>query len=212
MPSFWDTYYRKPLEHIPWQHTQADWFTELVDNKHIGGETALDLGCGTGQKSIYLAKHGFRYVLGVDIAAQAISYARANAVAAGVSERCIFAVADLTAWTFAGADATFDFVLDWAAMHCLPEDALPTYAAHIAAVCAPGGRFLLRTFDTDDPQQRNFVETVDGISTHINLLTNVDLMRLFPDFHVVARNTSRPRTQTNYFFREALFQKEGGDR
>ncbi|MFA5926580.1 MAG: hypothetical protein WCT32_02175 [Patescibacteria group bacterium] len=45
-----------PLDQIPWQRTQADWSRHLVDGGTIKGKTALDLGCGTGKKSIYLAE------------------------------------------------------------------------------------------------------------------------------------------------------------
>ena len=64
MNTFWDKYYQKPLDEIPWQNTQADWFKELVDGGEISDNSALDLGCGTGKKSIYLAqKGGFKKVL-----------------------------------------------------------------------------------------------------------------------------------------------------
>ena len=49
----WEQYYKKtPLNEIPWQKTQADYFIKAVDKIKSG--TALDLGCGTGMKSIYL--------------------------------------------------------------------------------------------------------------------------------------------------------------
>lgn len=57
MDTFWDEYYQKPLDEIPWQNAPADWFKELVNNGTITGSQALDLGCGTGKKSVYLAKH-----------------------------------------------------------------------------------------------------------------------------------------------------------
>ncbi len=54
--NFWDDIYENtPLTDIPWQLTQADWFGELLDEGVLTGETALDLGCGTGIKSIRLA-------------------------------------------------------------------------------------------------------------------------------------------------------------
>src|SRR4030043_1814115 len=110
---YWDKFYEKPLEEIPWQNVQADWFKELVDNKTIKGSSSLDLGCGTGQKSIYLAKYGgFSEVTGVDISERAIEIANQNAKEAAV--RCKFVCDDVTKWSFVKAGNTFDFILDWA--------------------------------------------------------------------------------------------------
>ena len=47
---------------------------------------ALDLGCGTGTNSVYLAEHGWD-VTGVDFVPRAIRAARQKAAAAGVSPR-----------------------------------------------------------------------------------------------------------------------------
>src|SRR5438034_5336187 len=45
---------------------------------------ALDLGCGTGTDSVYLALHGWD-VTGVDMVPKALAAARRRAVVAGVS-------------------------------------------------------------------------------------------------------------------------------
>ena len=72
----WEKYYREtPLEKIPWQKTQADYFTKLIDSNRIKPGAALDLGCGTGMKSIYLAQKGFK-VTGIDISETAIKIAK----------------------------------------------------------------------------------------------------------------------------------------
>ena len=54
--AFWKRFYELPLDKIPWNRTQMDWFKELVDYGKISGTSAIDLGCGVGMKSIYLAK------------------------------------------------------------------------------------------------------------------------------------------------------------
>ena len=47
---------------------------------------ALDLGCGTGRNSVYLARHSWN-VTGVDFVEHAITLARARAVAEGMQIR-----------------------------------------------------------------------------------------------------------------------------
>ncbi|MGV0814417.1 class I SAM-dependent methyltransferase [Mycolicibacterium boenickei] len=56
--------------------------------------TALDVACGPGLGSVWLARRGLR-VWGVDVSAVAIDQARALAADHGVAERCRFEVADL---------------------------------------------------------------------------------------------------------------------
>ncbi|ORA39924.1 class I SAM-dependent methyltransferase [Mycobacterium aquaticum] len=55
---------------------------------------ALDIACGQGAGSIWLAQHGLD-VLGVDVSPVAIATARAWALQLGVADRCRFDVVDL---------------------------------------------------------------------------------------------------------------------
>lgn len=77
MKSFWENYYNRPVGQIPWNKSQADWFEKLIANGKIKGNTALDIGCGVGYKSIYLAEVcGFSSIVGVDISGKAIKIAQ----------------------------------------------------------------------------------------------------------------------------------------
>lgn len=55
---------------------------------------ALDVACGQGQGSVWLADRGLE-VVGVDVSPVAISHARLRAVEAGVDDRCHFEAHDL---------------------------------------------------------------------------------------------------------------------
>lgn len=56
--------------------------------------TALELACGAGQASVWLALRGLR-VHGVDVSPVAVAQARTLARRCGVARRCRFSVADL---------------------------------------------------------------------------------------------------------------------
>lgn len=58
-------------------------------------QRALDLCCGVGTMTLALAQH-FEQVLGVEIVADAITAAQANAQANGLSARCDFIAQDMT--------------------------------------------------------------------------------------------------------------------
>src|SRR5438128_3257238 len=79
---------------------------------------ALDLGCGTGTNSIYLAQHGWQ-TTGIDFVPRAINAARRKAAAAGVSPR--FIVGDVTRLTELGVGSGYDLLLDLGCFHSIPE-------------------------------------------------------------------------------------------
>src|SRR5207247_9380135 len=74
---------------------------------NLGGNRAIDLGCGTGANSIFLAEHGFT-VTGVDFSRVAVERAKADADAAGLADRARTLVADVPAERTEGADGPFD--------------------------------------------------------------------------------------------------------
>ncbi len=211
MQTFWDEYYKKPLEEIPWQHTQADWFKQIVDSNLIKGNSALDLGCGTGMKSIYLAKNSdFKKVVGVDISKQAIFYAKLNSQKEQTENICTFIDHDINDWSFIKNDDTFDFIIDWAAIHCLPKKDIQKYAENISNHCNSNGYFLVRFFSSDNNLKTFFKETISGVSFQINLFSEKEIKDLFPNFNIVMKNKSLPskaKTEQGYYFIELLMQK-----
>ncbi|NIP43326.1 MAG: methyltransferase domain-containing protein, partial [candidate division Zixibacteria bacterium] len=61
---------------IPWNRTHPpDMLVEMVEGGAVRPCRALDIGCGTGNYSLYLAGRGFE-VTGVDLSAGAIDLAR----------------------------------------------------------------------------------------------------------------------------------------
>lgn len=139
----WEKFYQKtPLEKIPWQKTQADYFLKLLRAKKLGQGKALDLGCGTGIKSIALAKKGFE-VTGIDISKTAIKHAKENAKKEKLEIN--FIVEDATDLSFLGNER-FDFVLDWANLHGIEEEKRNKYIREVAKYTKKGGKLLLRCF------------------------------------------------------------------
>src|SRR5215472_4067835 len=103
---------------------------------------ALDLGCGTGTDSIYLAGHGWD-VTGVDMVPEALAIACRNAAAKGV--RANFVQGDVTRLRDV-VQGAFDLLLDFGCFHTLPRDQRPVYVDCVSAVAAPAATFLLYGF------------------------------------------------------------------
>ncbi len=104
--------------------------------KHI---TALDVGCGAGQESIFLAKQGFR-VIGVDLSPEGLKIAEQNAKEAGVSiEWHLANVSDLPI-----AYHSIDLINDRGCFHVITDDQRTSYASSLAKVLKSGGKVFLR--------------------------------------------------------------------
>lgn len=100
---------------------------------------ALDLGCGTGRASIYLARLGWQ-VDGVDFVPQAIETARQRAEAAGVSG-ATFHVGPVTA--LPQLSGPYDLALDVGCAHSFSVEELTAYHAELQRLVRPGGIYLL---------------------------------------------------------------------
>jgi SAM-dependent methyltransferase len=104
---------------------------------------ALDLGCGTGTDSVYLARRGWD-VTGVDQVPRALALARRRAAAAGVTPR--FVSGDVTRLRDLGVGGRYALLLDFGCFHTLPADQRDAYVAGVSGVAAPGATLLLYGF------------------------------------------------------------------
>ena len=109
---------------------------------HPAGRS-LDLGCGTGTNTVYLAQKGWD-ATGVDFVPRAVDAARKKASAAGVSARLL--VGDVTRLTELGIGDGYDLLLDLGCFHSIPDERRDAYVRGASAVAAPGSTLLLFGF------------------------------------------------------------------
>jgi 2-polyprenyl-3-methyl-5-hydroxy-6-metoxy-1,4-benzoquinol methylase len=144
-----DRIYREfPLEDIPWNLPEPpDLLVQAVRTGQIKPCRVVDLGCGAGNHSVWLAEQGFD-VTGIDISSRAIEHARNLAHRQGVS--CGFVVGNLLGDLKAHRGA-FEFALDWEVLHhVFPEDR-ERYVKNVYDLLCPGGRYLSICFSEHDP-------------------------------------------------------------
>lgn len=113
-----------------------------------GGDRAraLDIGCGAGGVSIYLARYGFETV-GVDFSATALRKARRAASAAGLSPSQLgFVQGDLTAPAIPGVEGPFDLLVDYGTLDDLKPDGRHQAARLIDSLARPGSRLFIFAF------------------------------------------------------------------
>ncbi|MCP3801370.1 class I SAM-dependent methyltransferase [Allokutzneria sp. A3M-2-11 16] len=128
---------------------------------------AIDLGCGAGTKSVYLAEHGWQ-VTGVDIAPQALKLAEKKAAEQGVSVD--FVECDLLDIPSAGLGGPYDFLLDFGCSHSLRDEAKALYAKGIAELAAPGATLVLYAF-TKGPLSVTREEIDTAFAPHWDLVS-----------------------------------------
>jgi len=130
------------LGRVPWDTgVTPPEVVALIERGDLSPSRALDLGCGTGTNCIYLVRHGWEAV-GVDFSALAIRRARRKSRRAGVD--CRFYRADVTDLGFLAGP--FDLALDIGCLHSLPPERRGRYAAGVARLVRPGGRYMLYAF------------------------------------------------------------------
>jgi SAM-dependent methyltransferase len=129
---------------IVWQRrTPPPELVALVEGSPLPPGRALDLGCGTGTDTVYLAAHGWE-VTAVDVVPKAVATARRNAAAAGVTPR--FIQGDVTRLDELGAGDGYTLLLDFGCFHTLPKDRRPAYVTSVSHAAAPGATLLLYGF------------------------------------------------------------------
>jgi SAM-dependent methyltransferase len=137
------TFYR--IGFVPWDgHPLPTSLRDLIEGDNaLATGAALDIGCGTGDNSIYLAKHGWR-VTGADFVAKAIDKARAKASADKLD--ITFVQADATRLRAEGIGTGFDLIVDNGCIHGMNDEDRDAYVREVSAVAAPQARLLLVEF------------------------------------------------------------------
>jgi ubiquinone/menaquinone biosynthesis C-methylase UbiE len=110
----WDQIYRRyPLESLPWELGKPrKVLVELVERGLLKKGKALDICCGAGTNTIYLAKKGFQ-VVGIDISSKAVEYAKKKTEQANIKIK--FMVQNFLKLPF--GDEEFNFVFDMGCFH-----------------------------------------------------------------------------------------------
>lgn len=141
----WNESYREG--NLPWDTGRPS--TELqrvLRQSKIQPCRALDIGCGTGTNSVWLAEQGFE-VVGIDVAPLAIERANERAKAAGVNVQ--FVAGDVL--QLPKAIGLVEFFFDRGCYHAVRRTAPERYAPAVAEHLASGARGLILAGNAREP-------------------------------------------------------------
>ena len=141
---------------IPWDSgVSPPELVEVIEGaRRLPAGRALDLGCGTGTTTVYMASKGWQ-VTGVDFVPRPIRVARMKAAAAGVS--VAFLVGDVTRLHELSIEPGFDLLFDQGCFHSLPDSARPAYKRELSRMARAGATYLLYAFGRQpDARRRRF--------------------------------------------------------
>jgi 2-polyprenyl-3-methyl-5-hydroxy-6-metoxy-1,4-benzoquinol methylase len=175
---FWEQFYGE-REQV-WSGHPNDVLVEEVKGMTPG--TALDLGCGEGADSIWLAQQGWR-VTGTDISQVALERAATHADDAGVADRITWARHDFTRSIPTGP---FDLVSAHF-LHSPVDDPRDAALRAAAAAVAPGGTLLVVSHEAVPWHPEVEFPTAQEV---------LDSLALEPAAWTVERLDSRPRRAT----------------
>lgn len=139
----------------PWDVGEAQPALTALLAKYPPASPVLDVGCGTGDLAIALAKGGSS-VLGIDFVDAAIAEARARAAAlpSALQHRLSFRVADAlqpSALAPSPWGPPFGAVVDSGFLHLFDDAERDGFVADLAGALRPGGRYYLLAFAVTFP-------------------------------------------------------------
>jgi SAM-dependent methyltransferase len=133
-----------PNDSLSWLRARAGRspFAKLLDDSIPGDARIVEVGCGTGQTSLYLARAD-RTVVALDLSREALKLGAAAAGRYGI-DRISFVEADLNRLPL--RDGAFDLVYSSGVLHHTPD---PRAAfARIAKAVRPGGMIVIGLYNS----------------------------------------------------------------
>lgn len=158
----------------PWDVGKPDFnLIDVVTQKPVRACKALDIGCGTGDNSIWLAHNGFR-VIGADTSEIALEKAKEKAIKAKV--KCDFIKVDFLRNKIQGAP--FGFVFDRGCFHSFSsENDRRSFAKNVAVHLEEDGLWLTLVGNADEhrqgpgPPQRSAGDIVLAVESYFEILS-----------------------------------------
>jgi cyclopropane fatty-acyl-phospholipid synthase-like methyltransferase len=155
----WEEYY-SVLRQLPsWLKKPVPFVVEALSFfKECGVKAILDLGCGMGRNSIYLAEEGF-HVMGIDTSTSALKHTKTWSKMKGLNNMTVLR-ASMTRLPF--VSQTFHAVISVSVIHHATIGDIKKTIEEIHTVLKDNGLFLANLLSTKDYRYRQGEKLEDG--------------------------------------------------
>ena len=135
-----------PVEADPRSFVTLTELRAIAQDLRIGpGQTLVDLGCGQGGPSLWIARDTEAALVGIDLSPVGIARAADHATEWGMADRARFQVGDIAATGL--PDASFDGAMSVDVIWAVPDKLAALCEA--ARILRPGARFTFTNWDRD---------------------------------------------------------------
>ncbi|HEU5379412.1 MAG TPA: class I SAM-dependent methyltransferase [Ktedonobacteraceae bacterium] len=159
----------------------------LKDKNVQAGRRALDIGCGAGRNSFYLAENGYE-VTAIDFARAALDHLQKTLDERGGRDRITIQQCDLTN-KLPFEDGVFDLAIDIVTTCSLNPEEMRRFERELKRILVPNGIYLSYIHSRDDrylaavaPGQTSY--TIEGLMDYT--WTEDELRTLYKDWDVLA--------------------------
>jgi SAM-dependent methyltransferase len=158
----WEEEYKNPYVLLPMDSHEASsgvslFWDSLKEKGNAEKLRGIEMGCGKGRNSIWLAKQGVD-MIAFDFSSTAIDEAQKRAAVAGVENNARFVFQDATkTWPF--ESNSFDFAIDcFASTDIESTDGRSFARDEFLRILKPGGYLFVYTLSTDDEFHKEMLE------------------------------------------------------
>jgi len=160
----------------PWDIGKPDFnLIEIVNQIQIQKCKALDIGCGSGDNSVWLAQNGFK-IIGIDTPDDALEKAKNKALK--VNAACTFLNIDFYFFNNIAEEAPFGFVFDRGCFHSFnSEQDRIVFAENVAAHLKESGLWLSLVGNADEqrktprPPRRSAKDIILAVEPYFEVLS-----------------------------------------
>lgn len=179
-------------ELLNWAEVQGETSAEQTQQQNLGH--ILDVGCGIGGSSLYLAQKFEASVTGITLSPVQASRAKERAKAAGMSQKTDFLVADALNMPF--ADNSFDLVWSLESGEHMPDK--KKFLQECYRVLKPGGIFMMATW-CHRPLEGTAGQLADDERKHLAEIYRVYALPYvisLPEYEAIARKLAFQNIRT----------------
>lgn len=200
---WWNKFYVNKDKKVPFFNNIPDENLSSYFNRNLlKGERALDIGCGNGRNSTYIASQGF-HVKGIDFSKNAIEWAKDLSK----NQSCKVEFLCQSIFDFQDAQESYDFIYDSGCLHHIKPHRRDQYLETVSKYLKPNGYFAMVCFNLKGGANISDYEVYRNFSMQGGLGFSEYKLRtvLEPYFEIIEFREMRDSVDENLFGKPFLW-------